>query len=124
MTICIQEGTYFYGIWIIDTPEVNYMACLSKPKDGDWEFQYRFRYTVDDKVFDSEDIKNWYSFRVNKSESIDALLPGILNILRTIANKMGATLDFIELKMDGGNKEIMDRIKTHKSMNSKQVTSQ
>ncbi len=122
MTICIQEGTYFHGIWVIDTPDVNYMACLSKPDGGKWKFQYRFRYITDDKVWDSDDKKSWYSMTMDGTE--EEVLPHLLKTMRMLANKMGAELEFIELKMDGGNKEILNRMSAHRMMQHKTVTAQ
>lgn len=56
----IDEKTV--GIWFLPTTEnQDWMATVREIEpDAKYELVYRFRYYKDDKVFDSEDEKNWY----------------------------------------------------------------
>jgi hypothetical protein len=51
------------GVWFVSTVpnKQDWMAGVRELEpDAKYELTYRFRYYKDDKVFDSEDKKNWY----------------------------------------------------------------
>ena len=56
-----QENTYL-GIWNAAFTGGDFMAIGWKTPTGPWKVEYRFRYYVDRKVFDSNDTRNWYGF--------------------------------------------------------------
>ena len=49
------------GIWFIGMDNSDFMAGVREliPNEK-YELKYRFRYHKDDKVFESDDVKNWY----------------------------------------------------------------
>jgi hypothetical protein len=52
------------GVWYLNTIQnhQDWMAAVREIEpDEKYELTYRFRYYKDDKAFDSEDKKNWYS---------------------------------------------------------------
>ncbi len=58
MSLKLSEDTV--GIWAVDLMNgSDYLAALWR-EDDVYVMEYRFRYYVDDKTFDSDDKKNWY----------------------------------------------------------------
>lgn len=60
----LRDGDYIVGVWIAPLPPQlgrpgNLMATLWR-RDDIWHLVWRFRYFVDDKVFESADEKSWY----------------------------------------------------------------
>ncbi len=56
--INIKEGRYFAAIWYIEGGNKNWMAALWRDgSDGAMTLSGRFRYYVDDKRHDSDDVK-------------------------------------------------------------------
>jgi len=58
------DGDYIAGVWVAPLPEAvgrpgNFLATLYW-RTGVWHLIYRFRYFVDDKIFDSADERSWY----------------------------------------------------------------
>lgn len=54
----MQPGDYIVGFWYISYAEGNWMSYIRRPAGmAGFEFVYRFRRYVDDKTFDSEDVK-------------------------------------------------------------------
>lgn len=50
------------GLWFIQLqPDLDWLASLYTTKEGELKGTYRFRYYVDDKTFDSEDKKSWWT---------------------------------------------------------------
>jgi hypothetical protein len=62
VSIELSENTI--GIWAVNLrDESDWIGAVWR--DGDnWIMEYRFRYYVDDKTFDSEDVKNWYTHKI------------------------------------------------------------
>src|SRR3990167_671736 len=63
----IKETDYILGIWFAEDKNGNNFIMLVKrdkntPKE--WIGEYRFRYKVDDKIFDSDDKKSFYEFSI------------------------------------------------------------
>jgi hypothetical protein len=69
MTILINDCLY---VWHGSLGDADFLAGLEF-KDGLFICNYRFRYHVDNKVFDSKDRKNWYEVKV-KADSVEAVI--------------------------------------------------
>jgi hypothetical protein len=58
---------YFSALWWIFHPDQtqDFHGALYREEEGEtlgpWTFKYRFRYYVDNKAHDSDDVKNWYT---------------------------------------------------------------
>jgi len=65
MPIEFKEGVRYIGIFFVEWPNFgnvdagNLLLALWE-EDGRAKFKYRFRYFRDEKVFDSQDVRNWY----------------------------------------------------------------
>ena len=72
------------AIWYLQTlPTQDWMAAVSEIEpDSKYELVYRFRYYKDDKAFDSEDKKNWYSGTLTGTRSY------VLAAMREVAGTM------------------------------------
>ena len=73
----LADGDYIIGVWVAPLPDLverpgNLMAALWR-RGTDWHFVYRFRYFVDDLIFDSQDEKRWYRCTIPPTESEDAV---------------------------------------------------
>lgn len=75
------------GIWTVQTmPGQNWMAGIRElVPDQKYELVYRFRYEVDDKVFDSEDHKSWYEGVLSGTRNY------VLQSFRQVAHTLAAT---------------------------------
>lgn len=52
------------ALWYVELPtECNWMAGLSRTANNTGQVKYRFRYYVDQKTHDSQDIKHWYAWQ-------------------------------------------------------------
>jgi len=58
MSIEMTDATM--GIWFCNIDRGDWMAAVDRTPEGGAVINYRFRHYVDDKVFDSDDVKNWY----------------------------------------------------------------
>lgn len=56
----IPEREYVDSIYFTGGNGEDWLARIYKRNGGPWELEYRFRYHVDDKAFDSEDKKSHY----------------------------------------------------------------
>jgi len=76
MSLELSEKTV--GIWAVDMMNgSDFLGAVWRESDN-YVIEYRFRYYEDDKVFDSEDKKNWYraeipTDRASEEELIDAM---------------------------------------------------
>lgn len=59
MTFAVDEKTEVLGVWFAGGPRFDWLATMVI-KDGNIEGDYRVRHHVDDKIHDSDDVKNWY----------------------------------------------------------------
>lgn len=114
MSIEITPENYYIGMWFMELPDRigNWMACAWRPKDkpGPWTLRWRFRYYEDEKIFDSEDRRSWYTMEIK-----DATEEKVVESLEYVATMMcgvtGTTLTFWEIRGDGD--KAMDKMKTH-----------
>ena len=96
MTIEFKKDRYFTGIWFGNLfPDQDFMGAMYK-EGNDWVIKYRFRYIVDDKIFDSDDTKSWYTLiaKENQSENeIKEMFEFPFTMVREAAKKAGIDPD-------------------------------
>lgn len=51
------------GVWYVTIPNGDYLAAVSRCKDGGAFLQYRFRYYNSEEPWDEKDEKHWYEAR-------------------------------------------------------------
>jgi len=104
MTIEFSDKTI--GIWAVDL--MNGSDFLGGVwRDGDnYVMEYRFRYYVDDKTFDSEDKKNWYSAEIPTDRASE---DDVVGAMREVVKMMwkGSGGQRYELLMGSGGVEQM-----------------
>jgi hypothetical protein len=77
------------GIWYIKLEEkTDFMGCLVSDQQHPlpdtnqaYHFDFRFRYYRDDKVFDSEDRKNWYHVTDSTSATVDEAIHKVRSVV-------------------------------------------
>ena len=74
MTIQISETTHLICRFELPFGEGNFLGHINKEADGTAILLYRFRYYVDDKAHDSDDIKSWYKFKGPSVEQVEKIL--------------------------------------------------
>lgn len=77
------------GVWFLNhLPMQDWMAAVQEIEpDSKYKLTYRFRYYKDDKVFDSEDKKNWYEGEVTGTRSyVIASMRHVAETLREAGN--------------------------------------
>jgi hypothetical protein len=71
MSVTFGKETEIRAVNVWENDEKNVLAILWRPRGAaTWTFDYRFRYFVDDKVFDSADEKSRY--RCSDLNDVDA----------------------------------------------------
>ena len=66
--IMITFDDTMIAVWFIGLNDETDWLCSIQEHDDHYEVHYRFRYYNDDKNFDSEDEKHWYSAMMPKKE--------------------------------------------------------
>lgn len=78
MTIELDEKSYIIGMWFSSDPVTsnNWLACAIRDQGNPLAFKgsYRFRYVKDDKIFDGEDEKSWYSFSLPQGVTEESII--------------------------------------------------
>ena len=100
----LTENDYILGIWFAEAKDGNnFVMTVKRDKDKpkQWTGEYRFRYKVDDKVFESEDKKSFYEFTISDLTE-EEVLAKIENIFNFIKIGYSAKSEYIEIK---GNAE-------------------
>jgi len=76
MTMELSENTI--GIWYVQTSETSDWLMTVNEDNESYDMTYRWRYYEDDKNFDSDDRKTWYSGTIAKTTtSREKLLAGM-----------------------------------------------
>ena len=112
----IRPDNFYLGFWHFQFPHIeplthsfgNVLGCvwrrLDKP-EGPWTLRYRFRYTVDQKSFDSDDERNWYEMVLNKPsegpKTDSGIRANIDKVMARMSGGFGSQVDFYELMCDG-----------------------
>lgn len=61
--INLTENTYCLGLWYVQGDGCDWLAAVTREPNEPFVMRYRFRYYVDDKGFDSDDVKSWWEAR-------------------------------------------------------------
>lgn len=62
----IKPENYYLGMWYMELPGGNWLCSAYHEKDqpeDNWTLLMRFRWYKDDKIFDSDDRRNWYTMK-------------------------------------------------------------
>jgi hypothetical protein len=73
----IHEKTYILGFWFCEDPKTlnNWLyAVVKNPEDNHWRCNYRFRYSKDDKIWDSDDEKSWWKMKIPLKETEESII--------------------------------------------------
>jgi pullulanase/glycogen debranching enzyme len=86
MTIDIKPEYHYAGLWRAQLvqSEGDFLAVVFHDTER-WRLVYRFRYYVDNKVFNSDDRKSWYEWRSDRptaKEDMVKTLNGIIQLGR------------------------------------------
>jgi len=88
----LKEGRYYVGVWWVAWTGGDWMACVWRD-DKEEHLQYRFRYYADDKAFDSDDTKNWYSMARDIQPDAETI-----EQVNTVARAIGAELEAVDVE--------------------------
>lgn len=105
----IKDGDYIVGLWFVTIPPHSkhprggdWMASLVRKKgETEFRFEYRFRWYVDERIFDHEDETNWYCYSVPDTE--DEAVWNIQLAAGNLAKSAKGTVEFMPVR--GGFKE-------------------
>ena len=108
----LTEDSYLECMSLIGHPEGDILVSLYRDKpDADWMVEVRFRYKVDDKVFNSEDKKTWQHYRIpaeKSRETVRGELSTILDKLVELTNlTYGTKAKADTLEIQGGIEELV-----------------
>lgn len=105
MTIELTDKTI--GVWAVSlNDESDYLAALWRDDDGNFVMEYRFRYYVDDKTFDSKDRKNWYRCEVQADKTSEDKVIEVMRLSARMLWKSSGGKRY-EIMMDEGGIERM-----------------
>lgn len=110
MSIQLTPDRYFIGFWHIAIPPEgsrygkggNLLMTLWRPLNGPvdkWTLQFRFRYYVDERIFDSQDTTKWMEGEVEGIE--EQLKTSLDESQRLAAEAIASRLDYYDLRCDG-----------------------
>lgn len=85
MSIELNENTV--GIWYVSMDGMDWMAHIAE-EDETFELTYRHRYYEDDKNFDSDDRKSWYSGSIKKPETTKKEIIGTMDNMCKMMEKI------------------------------------
>ena len=85
------EDDYVVGVWFAGGETSDWLATLVS-RDGQLVGEYRHRYYIDDKTFDSDDKKSFYSLAPieDTPENRNHLIDGLTHA-QNLASKFGLT---------------------------------
>lgn len=118
----MKEDDYILGVWFAEAPNNdNFMLTLKRddsPKN--WIGEYRFRYLVDDKAFNSDDKKSFYGIKI-KDKTENQVIKEMNKALKYVhKEKYTKRNEFVEIK--GGLEKFMFRLAQQDWANVKQVS--
>lgn len=130
MSILVDEN--LLAIWFMGCgDEFDVLFSLSKNSDkkDHLTITYRFRYYVDDKVFDSKDIKNWYKVTIapRKNSTLKKMIAEATSVVENLIVAMGLNYNgeietFATIRRKNENdKDFMKRFSAHPSTHMKTV---
>ncbi len=104
MSLKLSENTL--GIWAVDLMnKSDYLGAVWR-EGNVYVMEYRFRYYVDDKTFDSEDKKNWYRIEMAVDKvTEDELISSMRMVVELMWKKSGGQR--YEILMGAGGVEEM-----------------
>jgi hypothetical protein len=124
MTIEINEESYIVGIWFSSDPETNnnWLGCVVRDPENPTGFKgwSRFRYAKGDGIWDNEDKKSWYTFKIDKNIDED----GVIELMEKILNMPQAYSFKDRIIVKGSLKKLMKLSKSKIWMNIKQVSAE
>jgi len=117
------------GIWFVDVPDGDWLATVNAVEPEGYELVYRTRNRVDDKIFDSEDTKDWgggrISGKLSKEEVIEKMRELVADVKLYDENSKSHELlmgdktfvefmdEFMELPFVNARKMSKDEAKEH-----------
>ena len=100
----LKEDDYILGCWFAVDPDDNDWLMTIKRKQDDplnWTGEYRFRYRVDNKVFQSQDRKSFYSFTIT-NQTEEQVIEQLNKLVDMIREQYSKFFKYTEIK---GNSE-------------------
>jgi hypothetical protein len=98
----------FVGGQFEDGQGVDWLGYVCKQPGEPWRFEYRFRYHVDDKAFDSEDRKSWYAFTArDPQEGPRKLIEAAMMIAAMTAKRYAGEMHVLDVNGNGDDAQRM-----------------
>lgn len=79
----IKKEHYYHGMWRANIPNGDILAVMWR-EDKTWYFRYRYRWTKDNKIWDSADKKSVYEIKAPDRPGVQE------HLYRTISELFGA----------------------------------
>lgn len=122
MTIELDNNSYIVGMWFSSDPKTNndWLACVIKDPENPLKYKgwSRFRYTKDEKIFDSEDEKSWTQFSSQEGHTEQAMID-FMEMSQKVIETGYPDKDHIIVK--GNLEKLIELSKTKPWMNIKHV---
>ena len=116
----IRENDYILGTWFAeDYQGNNWLMTIKRDKNDEvnWQGEYRFRYKVDNKIFNSADTKNFMAFEVKGSE--EEVLKKMEDLAMIIKIKYKKRFKFVDVR--GGVEKFQFRMAQEEFTNFKKM---
>lgn len=85
----IHPDSYVLGQWFTGDEERDVLMMVWREPGGAFQMQGRTRIHVDDKVFDSEDLKQWFTGTLKRDMTEEEVLAGQRKGMQAMAIKLG-----------------------------------
>lgn len=91
MSIELHEGDYVAAVFVVHGKEGNVLAMLTRPVAAaeTWCLQFRFRYYVDTRVFESDDRKSFYTVTLDGAKTEEEIIAQIAEAMPRLARPTG-----------------------------------
>lgn len=102
--IVLTEKCRVHGFWLLGCERFDRLAVVIRPEPGKpWEALYRWRYHVDDKVFDSNDQRSGYRLVTHAcgDEPPAKLVEAMDNALKIVEIQAGTRGEFYPVNGNG-----------------------
>lgn len=105
----ITKDVYVHSLWFCGNDEGDWFAAITKEvHEGElkWLVRWRFRYTKDEKVWNSADEKNHYLTSAPATEDPDDLLKAMEEVAFLIALRYQRDVICLKLECQGNDKKV------------------
>lgn len=118
MSFKLDEKDHIVCFWMADDFDDNNFLMLLRRRDGHYVIDYRFRYVKDNRVFDSDDEKNFYQAKFKDLDVTETVAVETCQKMFSVVGT-GFSLRNICQRVDGGMDEFVEAMSKYECFHVK-----